>query len=312
MGRTTTKKKATPRRGRSRPRINGATGAREVVTLSPTKKVGEVNKPWFQQQPIAHESQLEKDFIHSSMVCLGIAWIESQPFTMRLSETTYTPDFRLHLKNGRRLIVEIKLDLKVSKYISVFNEAAKILLADGEHFYVVTEKDIGYLGRDYVASELIPYGKSELSRDVLNAILACAGELGPTTCEELRTRSGGQQEDVQHLLARRALVPCDEGLITPRSIVRIPTEMDPHAAFEARFNVQPWVTREPVPQKARTPRAGLKKRPPKSRLPTARVGAARQLEKSGSAVAGGLSATRPPSEEPYLIRRARDVAKRSD
>ena len=58
--------------------------ARPVVTRSPHRMVGMVCCPWLQDQPIEHESMLERHFIMAALSIPGLRHIQHQPFKLHL------------------------------------------------------------------------------------------------------------------------------------------------------------------------------------------------------------------------------------
>ncbi|MBA4341648.1 MAG: hypothetical protein C0423_05780 [Methylibium sp.] len=74
--------------------------------------MGAVHEPWFQPEPIHHESQLEKYCIEVLLLTPGVARIEHQPLTIEYEiggrKLKYTPDLRITLHDGSRALVEAK------------------------------------------------------------------------------------------------------------------------------------------------------------------------------------------------------------
>jgi hypothetical protein len=85
---------------------------RTVITRAPHRSVGAVHEPWFQSEPIQHESRLEKQCIEILLLTPGIVRIESQPLTVEFEvegkPRTYTPDLRVTLADGSQALVEAK------------------------------------------------------------------------------------------------------------------------------------------------------------------------------------------------------------
>lgn len=85
---------------------------RRVITRSPHRSVGAVHEPWFQSEPIHHESRLEKHCIEILLLTPGLARIESQPLTIEFgslkARQRYTPDLRITLADGTQALVEAK------------------------------------------------------------------------------------------------------------------------------------------------------------------------------------------------------------
>lgn len=86
--------------------------ARTVITRAPHRSVGAVHEPWFQSEPIQHESRLEKLCIEILLLTPSVVRIEHQPlkveFEMEGKAHTYTPDLRVTLADGSQALVEAK------------------------------------------------------------------------------------------------------------------------------------------------------------------------------------------------------------
>lgn len=85
---------------------------RKVITRAPHRSVGAIHEPWFQAEPIHHESQLEKYCIEVLLLTPGVVKIEHQPLTIQYEiggkAQKYTPDLRITLHDGSRALVEAK------------------------------------------------------------------------------------------------------------------------------------------------------------------------------------------------------------
>jgi hypothetical protein len=281
-------KKATSART-APPRMTPVAGAaRKVVTPRNQWKKGLLNCPWFQAKPIEHESQLEKAFVQRALLCPGVHFIESQPFSIKLAATKYTPDFKL-VVGTKMPVVEVKIAKKVREYTATFNEVAHRLRELGIPFYVITEAEIRAAHRDEHAAETLRYAKSQLPFADLARVIEMLADRGPMPVAALREVAKVDTETIQHMVATRRL-RCEPSLIVDEnstvSIMAAPA--DPLSHFEAYFNVKPWTLR-PVPALARRPPgAGLKKRPRRTR-PILHIGQQAPDASHGiQLIAGGL------------------------
>lgn len=96
---------------------------------------------------VEHESFLEKSFVVVATVCGFIAGLESQPFTMAWhdsdgKERSYTPDFRVTLRDGTQSIVEIKPARLIEENIPRFDAMVPLLKAGGFPFFVLTDEHL--------------------------------------------------------------------------------------------------------------------------------------------------------------------------
>lgn len=71
-----------------------------------------MHEPWFQAEPIQHESRLEKHCIEILLLTPGVVRIESQPLVIQFkagdAQQHYTPDLRITLSDGTQALVEAK------------------------------------------------------------------------------------------------------------------------------------------------------------------------------------------------------------
>jgi TnsA endonuclease N terminal len=121
--------------------------ARQVVTRSPHRSVGLVNAGWLQQESIEWESPHEQRFIHCVLLLPNLVALKHQPFKIEYRDAAgrlhkYTPDFLVELKDGVRVVVEVKPTRFVDKYRTEFDAAASQLRDAGGQFYVLTEKQV--------------------------------------------------------------------------------------------------------------------------------------------------------------------------
>jgi uncharacterized protein YlzI (FlbEa/FlbD family) len=278
--------------------------ARKVVTRSPKRKVGLINCRWFQSHPIEHESQLEKRFVYCTLLCPQVVQIESQPFTLEIGKKSYTPDFLVKFSNGQALVVEVKVNHRVDKYLELFNGVKKILSLRHFPFFVLTQNEIDRLEQPRVAAEILRYGKSEFTAATLQTILDAMSGC-KTTCLSIGTlveRSGACREAVLHLIARRKLTLHEDDFIheDARVFMRSGVRGPPINAFIHHFEVTPWTDRSAADDNPpREKRGHLRKRAGRSAMPYLRLSAPVPNHSTAHAladIAGGL---------PRVVRRRR-------
>jgi len=270
---------------------------RKVVTRSPKRKVGLVNCRWFQNEPIEHESQLEKRFIQCAMLCPSILKIKSQPFTLKLGEKIYTPDFLVSFQNGGSLVVEVKISRKVGAYLDTFNRAQE-MLGDSYKFFVLTEKVIDRFSQPEIAAQILRYAKSEFPAEMLHRVLQKAGELGAPyiSIAGLASGSHAPNEAVLHLVARRGLTLHQDDLVGSDSRVFLsrPAVAEADAIFSQHFDVSPWSRNNCIEPVHRKKPERMRKRSEVSSLPFVRQRSADSNKPDAgplSSVVGGLPVT---------------------
>jgi hypothetical protein len=138
--------------------------ARELVRRSPWREVGVVNAPWLLTHGVEHETWLEKGGIHVMLACPVVADVTHQPETIDIvlpdgSKHRYTPDFRVRLLDGIKVIVEVKPDKFVKQHEPILTAAAAEVRARGDEFMVITDKQIHGNSRSARAILLMRYGR---------------------------------------------------------------------------------------------------------------------------------------------------------
>lgn len=199
--------------------------ARRVVTRSPHRMVGMVFCPWLQDEPIEHESMLERHFIMAALSIPGLRHIQHQPFKLHLdvpaeSETaagtaaaadtaeesdasTYVPDFLLRFECGHDAIIEVKPKVFLQKSAPKLRAAAAELRARGHSFFVFSDEDLERLGGSVQAvlsrrsSRLTP----ETSR-IRAALEEIERQPNGTTAANLCALADATLSDVAWLVAR--------------------------------------------------------------------------------------------------------------
>lgn len=114
-------------------------GVRKNIGKFPSLKVG--RNVWW-------ESLLERDYIHLLEFDPDVTKYEEQPirvaYPLEGRACHYTPDFLVERRDGRRIIVEVKLKIKASTedFRLFFLSAAPVIHKLGYEFVVVTEEMI--------------------------------------------------------------------------------------------------------------------------------------------------------------------------
>lgn len=183
--------------------------ARVLVRRSPRQSAGAVHAPHLQVEPIEWESPWEKAFIQMAIACPVVAHIQEQPFKLHYidavgRERSHVPDYRVRLRCGLHLVIEVKTTKYLDGHREKFNRSSEILRARGAWYYVVTDKQLDKklywqlsIWRRYARA---PADASEVER----ALHCIRNSAGGCTVAELMS------EDVSlgtlyHLMGRRAL-----------------------------------------------------------------------------------------------------------
>ena len=190
----------------AKPAFPAEKAARQVVTRSPNRAVGLINCPWFQNQPIQHESRLEKHFVYRAMLFPGLSHIQHQPFRLKLAgdRKSYTPDFLLSFANGEAVVVEIKRSEKVKATLKRFDEIAELLATRHLKFFVIHEGQIEGSFRDQSALLIRRYAMLSVPGELINhAVEFVAGHPNGVAIGKLKTAVDISEMQFFHLIARR-------------------------------------------------------------------------------------------------------------
>lgn len=222
----------------------GEKAARDVVTRSPTRKVGRVNCCWFQASPVEHESQLEKKFILRAILWPHLMRIEHQPFRLKLEppDSWYTPDYRLTFRNGQRVVVEVKPQSKIKQIIPRLDSIARTLARDGIDFLVVHEGQIQGGDRLERAQIVRRYATTFVPDAMRSSAIAAVAATAPLTVAQLKATTGISLAQLCALVARHQIaLGFDLGLSDADPVLSIPSEpQDAAAQFGIWFGAAPW------------------------------------------------------------------------
>ncbi|WP_081770652.1 TnsA endonuclease N-terminal domain-containing protein [Comamonas aquatica] len=143
--------------------------ARQIVGSIGHREVGVVNASWLLNHPVEHETYLEKRFIMVALACPVVANIEHQPETIKLfingKQHSYTPDFRVTLKNGEVIICEIKAEKFLQKTAEKRDAAQLYYEQKGGHYLTFTQKQIDHNNRAARAILLMRYGRIQIGAE---------------------------------------------------------------------------------------------------------------------------------------------------
>ena len=218
---------------------------RKVVTRAPHREVGVVNPAWLLDHEVEHESHLERRFIIAALACPVLVDIVHQPLTLTLpalagtQPQTYTPDFKVRLRDGTVIIIEVKPQKFVDKHASTLQQAEQLVRADGYRFLIVTDEHID--GNELAARSmlLMRYGRLQFSDADAKAHLdllrdACQG----TAYVHQLVSRGLSQEAIWNMVARhKCRVPADFSIDADQIITTTDVQEDCHDYFRAWFGI---------------------------------------------------------------------------
>lgn len=218
--------------------------ARKVVTRSPKRTVGRINCRWFQDEPIEHESRLEKRFLLRAILFPSLAHIQHQPFKLSLGgREHYTPDFLLTFSNGEQCVVEVKRAERIKELISRFDRIAQRLAEDQRRFFVIHNGQIEGQLRAHRAGLLRRYATMLLPSSILQAVqLLVEKHAKGVSIKTLMDQTGASPIQLYALVARR-VVTVSPGLLLSEDDLLFPVNKEvQHGAdqFGNWFGCAPW------------------------------------------------------------------------
>lgn len=217
---------------------------RKVVTRSPHREVGIVNAGWLLEQPVEHESHLERRFIMGALSCPVVTSIVHQPMKMTLvhgpgDTENYTPDFKIGFRDGDHTIVEVKPMYFLPENQRKMDAARRQLVAAGHKYDLFTEKQIDANGLSARAMLLMRYGRltfSDLEALECKRLLEeeCAGS---AQIHELMSK-GVSEDLIWNMVARHQFrVPAGINISPLETIELNTTQGDCHVYFQSWFGL---------------------------------------------------------------------------
>jgi hypothetical protein len=219
--------------------------ARNVAHRSTHRSVGILACSWIQGHAIEYESQLERRFLLQALVIPMVQSINHQPFRLEYLEDgkihTYVPDFFIRLKDGAKVVIEIKPRRFLKSHHHKLAEAERILAERNVHFLVVTDKEIDDGIKFENASFLLRFARGSASEKCKQRCLVALGESSDgLRIEELMQRADVSETDILHFIGRRELSIDLSEPISQATAVHLPkNEHHDYLHFLNWFNTSP-------------------------------------------------------------------------
>lgn len=225
--------------------------ARRVVTRSPSQNVGVVCCPWLQAEPIEHESITERWFLLIAVLLPRLQRIAHQPFRLELPsmgdgtmDVTYVPDFLLQFESGESVVIEVKPEKFLPEHRAKLAAAAEALRAQGQAFFVVTDKVLRSTLSMPDAVQIRRTAKGQVAdEEVERALTVLSEHPGYLTAAELSSRAEVGLYVVAWLVSRGLVGTKVPDLVDGSTLViDLAKEEDCHAALSVGrwFATAPW------------------------------------------------------------------------
>jgi hypothetical protein len=231
---------------------------RAVVNRSPHRSVGILACSWIQDHGIEYESQLERRFLHQTLVLSGIKRIIHQPFRLEYLEDgkthTYVPDFLIHFADGRKAVVEVKPKKFINGHRHKLEEAERILAEKNVPFLVITDVEIDDGIKAANASYLLRFARGSASEQTKQNCLRALRISGRgLSLENLIRQANVSEAEILHFVGRGALSLDLSEPIVGTTIVFIPQEdnKNDYLHFVNWFNTAPGTAIARIPKDAK-------------------------------------------------------------
>ncbi|MBW9335673.1 hypothetical protein FEE59_19350 [Herbaspirillum sp. RU 5E] len=218
---------------------------RQVTHRSPQRTVGILACSWIQDRGIEYESQLERRFLLQTLVLPMVKRVVHQPFRIEYIEDgaprTYVPDFLVLLKDGTKVVIEIKPRKFLKKHRAKLIEAQRLLANNDIPFLVITDWEIDDGIKVENASFLLRFARGsaslEAKQQCLDTIMSAPSGL---SIDALSQISGLPQKDILHFIGRTVLSIDLSEPITGTTIVHIQKDFqNDYLQFINWFNTAP-------------------------------------------------------------------------
>ncbi len=221
--------------------------ARRVVTRSPHRSVGIIACSWLQDEAIEYESQLERTFVHIALTCSAVKKIAHQPFKIEYElggkALEYTPDFLCTLKDGTKVVVEVKPEKFVKKDRAKFEKAKAILAKSNIPFAICTDKQLRKGKTAANAALILRYARAQIPDSVRSRALTFAGSHDtPLSLLLLTAEASLSIQDVLHLIGRGDLTISTLDQALEHAVILLPHKDTHHGTlfFCNWLNAAPW------------------------------------------------------------------------
>lgn len=181
----------------------GMKPARQIISRAPHRTVGSIHAPWFQADPVHHESDLEAAVVRVLLVTPPVVSIQHQPARIQYFDGTqarqHIPDFLLTLNGKRQVMLEVKPERLIEKHRAKFDACASVL---GEVDYVVvTDQHVNKV-RGSRAAELLHMARLAANAEELADLLNCVARQKRVFVREALAR-GHSRLLLMHAVGRR-------------------------------------------------------------------------------------------------------------
>jgi hypothetical protein len=189
--------------------------------------VGAIHEPWFQAEPIHHESQLEKYCIEVLLLTPSVVRIEHQPLTIEYEVSgrrlKYTPDLRITMHDGSRALVEAKGQPYEKRFRELLDGGLRDRLRLMEMpLYLVPGRLVDQGQRSQVA-ELRSMARRTLPPEAVDALLRWAARNVGASVGDAET-AGHPVSHIGHAVGRRLLTVGPAFDLAPHQTLQLGSE----------------------------------------------------------------------------------------
>lgn len=223
------------------PFSGGMKPARQLIKRAPHRTVGAIHAPWFQPDPIHHESDLEAAVVRVLLLAPSLTRIQHQPARIPYDDGSqqrhHVPDYLVEL-GDRQLIVEVKPERFVEQHRTKFDACADILEARGVDYFVCTDGQVDK-ARGERAGEMLQLARMTADPGELADLLSWLTQQGRACVRSAEAR-GHSMPMLMHAVGRR-LVATDPALrLAPDDWLLAKDSADELSSFEQWLGCSAW------------------------------------------------------------------------
>ncbi|AVS85863.1 hypothetical protein C8239_14810 [Paracidovorax avenae] len=191
--------------------------------------------PHLQDAAIEAESSLERDFVYVALAFAQLKSISHQPFRLELDVGRYTPDFLVQFKDGSKVVVEVKPEIKLQGFADRLAQADAKLAAHSIALIVAHDTMLRRDGIAIRAQQIRRYAKGSYPESeqelVLNLLRSAAAGLPIKTFLAL----GVQKSTILHMVSRQRLQISSDLDIRDDAHVCLPITNNQEGSHAIRF-----------------------------------------------------------------------------
>lgn len=219
----------------------GMKPARQIIKRAPHRTVGAIHAPWFQPDPIHHESDLEAAVVRVLLLAPAVTRIQHQPARIPYVDGTqqrhHVPDYLVEL-GDRRVMLEVKPERFFEQHRAKFDACATVSDARGVDYFVCTDRQVDEARGDR-AAELLQLARMAADPVELADLLRWVNQQGRVSVQAALAR-GHSLPLLMHAVGRRLVCTDSELRLAPDDWLLSKDSADELPNFEQWLGCSAW------------------------------------------------------------------------